>query len=165
MAAFPAVVFLSSLTGSTGANPGFKIRGEASGDTSGESVSTAGDVNGDGFADLIVGSPSHDVNGSNAGAAYVIFGKATGFSSSINLASLNGTSGFQISGELTNDQIGRKVSSAGDFNGDGFADVIVGSQVAEPALFAGQPGFHGVSYIVFGKAAGFAANVNRAKRR
>ena len=68
---FPATIQLSTLTGANG----FRITGGAAGDSAGLSVSAAGDVNGDGIDDLIVGASSADVNGSNSGAAYVIYGK------------------------------------------------------------------------------------------
>ena len=58
---------------------GFKIQGDAAGDLAGASVSSAGDVNGDGFADLIVGAMATTAAATIAGAAYVIFGKARGF--------------------------------------------------------------------------------------
>ena len=67
---FPANVDLSTLSGTTG----FKISGEAAGDWSGRSVASAGDVNGDGFDDLIIGAYKSDPHGSQSGAAYVVFG-------------------------------------------------------------------------------------------
>ena len=68
-------------------------------DRSGRSVASAGDVNGDGFADLIVGATDADPNGNYSGASYVVFGKASGFAANLDLSSLNGTNGFKISGE------------------------------------------------------------------
>ena len=62
------------------------------------SVSGAGDVNGDGFDDLIVGAFRADPNGSHSGASYVVFGRASGFASNLNLSSLDGTNGFRLSG-------------------------------------------------------------------
>ena len=106
---------------------GFQINGEAANEKSGWSVASAGDVNGDGFADLIVGAYGADPNGFNSGASYVVFGKASGFSSSLELSALDGSNGFQINGEAARDQSGRSVASAGDVNGDGFADLIVGA--------------------------------------
>ena len=80
MAQFPAVIDLTSLTGSTGLNPGFRLNGIDAGDLSGVSVASAGDVNGDGFADLIIGAPSGDPDGGeNNGEQYIVFGKASGF--------------------------------------------------------------------------------------
>jgi hypothetical protein len=72
----------SSLAGTNG----FQINGEAAGDFSGVSVASAGDVNGDGFDDLIIGAPRADPNGSTSGASYVVFGKAPGFAANLDLS-------------------------------------------------------------------------------
>src|SRR5215204_920303 len=121
MATFGAVLDLSSLDGTTG----FQISGEAEGDRSGFSVSGAGDINGDGFDDVIVGAPGADPNGPGSGAAYVVFGKASGFVANLNLSTLTGTNGFRISGAAAGDASGGSVSAAGDVNGDGYDDVII----------------------------------------
>ena len=116
-------VFLSSLNGTNG----FTINGEAEQDRSGQSVARLGDVNGDGVDDLIVGAPRHNANGySYAGAAYVVFGKPSGqsFAATLNPATLDGTNGFAIDGVSASDQAGYSVSSAGDVNGDGVADIL-----------------------------------------
>jgi Ca2+-binding RTX toxin-like protein len=138
---FAADLNLSTLDGSNG----FKINGEAADDRSGVSVASAGDVNGDGFDDLIIGANFADPNGSNSGASYVVFGKASGFAADLNLSSLNGTTGFQINGEAAYDQSGRSVASAGDVNGDGFDDLIIGASAADP-----NGSFSGASYVIFG---------------
>ena len=57
----------------------------------------------------------------------MVFGKADPFAASIDLASLNGTNGFRLRGEVAGDYAGYSVSSAGDFNGDGFSDLLIGS--------------------------------------
>ena len=148
---FSATQNLSTLDG----NNGFRLDGVAVDDQSGRSVSSAGDVNGDGFDDLIIGAGYADPNGGNSGSSYVVFGKANGFSATQNLSTLDGSNGFRLDGVAGNERSGRSVSSAGDVNGDGFDDLIIG------ALFASNNGnFSGSSYVVFGKASGFSATQN-----
>ena len=143
------VIELSSLDGSDG----FRLAGATPYDHSGFSVSGAGDVNGDGFDDVIIGAHSANPNGPYSGASYVVFGDAGGFNPTMSLANLNGGNGFKLSGGAAYDYSGFSVSDAGDVNGDGFDDVIVG------AYLAGTPGaYAGEAYVVFGKA-GFSPNV------
>src|SRR6185436_17012539 len=99
-------------------------------DFSGWSVAWAGEVNGDGFGDVIIGAYFADPNGDRWGASYVVFGKASGFAANFDLSSLNGANGFKLSGATAFDRSGRSVASAGDVNGDGFADLIVGAPSA-----------------------------------
>jgi Ca2+-binding RTX toxin-like protein len=148
---FDASIDLSSLDGGRG----FKLSGVAPDDRSGWSVASAGDVNGDGFADLIVGAPFADPHGSQSGAGYVVFGKETGFAANIDLSSLDGLTGFKLSGVATADLSGLSVASAGDVNGDGYADLVIGAMQADP-----NASYSGASYVVFGRASGFAANVD-----
>ena len=129
-----------SLLSLNGAN-GFILNGINFGDQSGNSVASAGDVNGDGIDDLIVGAPSLLVTGQS----YVVFGSNKSWSSPISLSSLNGNNGFTINGINAGDQSGWSVASAGDVNGDGIDDLIIGADDA--SLKAGQ------SYVVFGQNA------------
>jgi hypothetical protein len=119
-------------------------------------VSNAGDVNGDGFDDVIVGAPGADPNGrDSSGSSYVVFGKASGFSATMDLSSLDGSNGFRLDGVSEYDFAGKSVSNAGDVNGDGFDDVIVGASYADP-----NGDSSGSSYVVFGKASGFSATMD-----
>jgi len=91
--------------------------GAAASDLFGFSVAGAGDVNGDGFADLIVGAFANDAGGANAGRAYVYYGGPAG----------DATADLTLTGAAAGDEIGVSVAGAGDVNGDGFADLIVGA--------------------------------------
>ena len=133
-------ILLSGLNGTNG----FKLDGENNNDYSGYSVSAAGDINGDGIADLLIGAMGYP-NGSNKGRSYVMFGGSkVGGNGDILLSSLNGTNGFKLDGENNADLSGASVSAAGDINDDGVADMVVGT--------CGYPqGNHtGRSYIIFG---------------
>ena len=89
-----------------------------------------------------------------------MFGKASGFAANIDLSALDGATGFKLSGAAANDNSGYSVASAGDVNGDGFADLIVGANGADP-----HGTNSGASYVVFGKASGFAANYRSLEPR
>jgi Ca2+-binding RTX toxin-like protein len=135
---------------------GFVIKGEANDDAAGFSVSSAGDINGDGFADFIVGAPYGDAAGSNSGTAYVVFGHGGSFPSTLSLSSLNGSNGFRIDGLQSPDYAGFSVSSAGDLNGDGLGDLIIG------APNAGSK-YEGAAYVLYGRSTGFGAAVDVSK--
>jgi hypothetical protein len=115
---------------------------------SGNSVARAGDVNSDGFRDFLIGAPgaTPSIGLRDAGITYVVFGNAKGDFADKVLARLNGTNGFEIDGTNASDEMGLTVASAGDINGDGLSDIVVG---ARPS-----------SYVVFGNASGFPAKLD-----
>lgn len=93
------------------------ILGENAYDHFGRSVASAGDVNGDGYSDVVVGAPMHDGAGDNAGRAYVYWGGPW----------WTGTPNAVLEPEGAGDFFGQAVASAGDINGDGYDDVAVGA--------------------------------------
>ncbi len=125
---------------------GFRIDGDLASGQSGWSVAGAGDVNGDGLADLIIGAPSASNSGYWSGSSYVVYGNAT--STNLDLASLPAGRGFRIDGAAAYEISGNSVSGAGDVNGDGLEDIIIGS----PNAHNNSRGNSGSSYVIYGGA-------------
>ena len=152
---FASFIRLSNLDGTNG----FRLDGIDAGDQSGRSVASAGDVNGDGFDDLVIGAYDAGPDGkSGAGESYVVFGTDAGFSASLSLAALDGSNGFRLDGINALDRSGISVASAGDVNGDGFDDLVIGAYEADPD----GKGRAGETYVVFGTDAGFSASLSLA---
>jgi Ca2+-binding RTX toxin-like protein len=158
----PAIVARDSLDGGNGfvidaANPllASTLRGAG-----------AGDVNGDGFDDLVIGSRYSGAAGKHfasdeTGTAYVIYGKASGFAPTIELASLPADAGFSFSGADQYDHAGSAVRGIGDVNGDGFGDFLIGAPSVGPFdIYVGRniedlvTADIGAAYVVFGTGAG-----------
>jgi hypothetical protein len=139
--------------------PDVVLTGQAFDDHFGVTVSSAGDLNGDGFSDVIVGASENDAGGVDAGRAYIYFGGAAP----------NAIVDLTLTGAAPGDRFGYAVSSAGDFNADGFADVAVGAYqsggTGRASVFFGGPGLDALSDITLtGEAAGdrFGVDVNSA---
>ena len=139
---------LSALDGTNG----FVLNGIDGDDRSGRSVSSAGDVNGDGYDDLIIGAFFADPNGGNSGETYVVYGGASapGTAGVLALSALDGTNGIVLNGIDADDESGISVSSAGDVNGDGYDDLIIGANLADPNGVSSA----GETYVFYGGATG-----------
>ncbi len=132
-----------------GKDGGFGFMGRDFNDGFGYDVAGAGDVNGDGMADLVFGAPSYA-----GGTAWVAFGRPAGFPAG--LSDIGADLGFKIIGEGTYSGAGTVVSAAGDVNGDGLADLLVG------APYGGD--WRGAFHVVFGKADGAAVHLEDVAR-
>src|SRR5215216_3384306 len=106
------------------------------GEQFGNSVANAGDVNGDGYPDVIVGSWTSDVPTGDAGSAYVYFGGPQA----------DGVPDLTLHGQAFDDNFGTSVAAAGDMNGDGYGDLIVGAWRAVSSTRTGR------AYVYFGGA-------------
>jgi hypothetical protein len=112
--------------------------GDEDGARFGCAVGTAGDVNGDGFSDLLVGAETHQAGGSDRGRAYAHLGSPTGPSSSPS---------WTVSGDEDLGYLGFSVGAAGDVNGDGYSDVVVGAPWQDAGGTAGADRGRAVLYL------------------
>ena len=145
---FGSELLLSALNGSNG----FQIDGEYEYDFSGYAVDGLGDFNGDGCDDLIIGAYGNDPHGPNSGAAYIVYGSDQGFGQNLALWQLTGGNGFKVVGINAGDELGFAVSAAGDVNGDGFDDALIGAPTTDHGGNAA-----GSAYVVLGANSGFSA--------
>jgi len=131
-----AVIYHGSATG-LGTAADTTLTGPGSDAEFGFSVSTAGDINRDGYDDVIVGAPSYN---SEAGRVYAFMGSSSG---------INTTAGWSVDGDQSQAEFGYSVSEAGDLNGDGYGDVIIGAPFYND---------YGRAYVYIGSADGLGTS-------
>ena len=106
--------------------PDARLAGETSGDRAGWVVANAGDFNGDGVSDVLVGAPNADpANRPDAGVVYVVYGPRAGLPETLG----PGPRVLRLIGAERGDRLGSTAAAAGDVNGDGLGDVTVGAPV------------------------------------
>jgi hypothetical protein len=150
-----AFVFLGSASGIADGGPSTastQLQSDQVDARFGYSVAGAGDVNDDGYSDVIVSAPFYDAGEIDEGAAFVFLGSAAG------IADGNpSTAATQLESDQDGARLGYSVAGAGDINGDGYADVIVGANRYD----AGET-HEGAAFVFLGSASGIVANGNPA---
>lgn len=140
---FPATIDPSTLTGVLG----FRVASNTDFDNVGRVVARAGDINADKVADFLLTATGAN---SGRGYTYVVYGRNTardgGFPADVDLANLDGIDGFVIYGTSTSYNSGEAAASAGDFNGDGISDIIIGA----PENTVGADDYAGETFVLFG---------------
>ncbi|MBN2092687.1 FG-GAP repeat protein, partial [candidate division KSB1 bacterium] len=133
----------------TSADVIFTMEGYGSG-SCGYSLASAGDVNGDKIPDMVISAPEARPNGAYSGKTYLILGRANGWGSQkVNLGNVEAS----FTGENSFDRSGWSVSSAGDYNGDGFSEILIGMFNEENKKI-----ISGKSYFIEGKTTGWERN-------
>lgn len=118
--------------------------GESAGDQAGYSTAGGGDTNGDGYTDFLIGAPYHDYGAADSGAAYVLLGGR--HSGVVDLSAADG----KVAGEGGDDGAGWSLANAGDMDGDGDADVLIGAVIEDSAATNA-----GAAYLMYGPLAPF----------
>jgi uncharacterized repeat protein (TIGR01451 family) len=126
--------------------PDWSAESDQAGATVGWSVATAGDVNGDGYSDVLLGAPTYDNGQNDEGRASVYLGSPAGLSE---------VEGWTAEGNQADAYLGISVSTAGDVNGDGYADVIIGA-----SEYDGGQENEGAAYVFHGSFAGLSATAD-----
>lgn len=126
---------------------GFVMYGENQSDQAGSELAFGGDFNGDGRDDLIIGAPEADTPVTNAGSVYLLHGWDLPFPAAFDLDNIDNANGFILEGNDNWDRTGSAVGNAGDFNGDGISDLIIGVNGND---FNGAS--NGTVFVVFGSS-------------
>jgi len=134
-----------------GAN--YSFIGENESDLAGISVSGTGDVDGDGFDDILIGANSSDDGGEDAGKAYLVLSGSLSDFSTIDLADAD----YSFVGEASEDYAGRSVSSAGDVDGDGLDDLLIGAYGNDEGGDSA-----GKSYLILSSSLGGTSSIDLA---
>ncbi len=134
----------------------FIIDGVSAGDHAGSSVGSVTDLNGDGKAEILIGASGMD-NGAvlDAGAAFVLWGKATTGGIDLGDPFTGGGKGYVMKGEAAGDHVGGVMTSIADLNGDGKAEILVGAPDSDGAKVDA-----GAAYVVWGKSTSSAVNLS-----
>ncbi len=138
---------LFDLTALDGSN-GFRIQGVYPLGALGQEGAHVGDVDGDGISDIMLSSPGADPDGRiNAGQVYVLYGgHHIGDAGTIRVPdAIVPANGLIINGVHAGDKAGARLGAAGDFNGDGYGDLLITAYFAVP-----EPGARGLVYLVYG---------------
>ncbi len=122
----PSTIEMSAFADSIG----FTIESDIVGQRIGYSIAS-GDLNNDSIDDILIGAYYSDLNGTDTGTSYIIFGKKSSFGDGVNVTDLKAQEGLVIYGENTYDRSGEKVA-IGDVNNDGIEDALIGSSGADP---------------------------------
>jgi hypothetical protein len=120
------------------------LEGTQANDVFGITVASAGDVNGDGYSDVLVGAPFYTNGQTNEGRAFLFYGSATGISL---------TAAWTSESNQANTMYAQAVSTAGDVNGDGYSDIIIGCR-----LFSNDQATEGRAFAYYGSATGLPAS-------
>ncbi len=139
-------LYYGSATGPS-LSPDWQSEGDRPRSAYGASVAGAGDINNDGYDDILIGASKFDSGGSDVGRVYLFLGGPAGPAA---------VADWFSSGDAATDYYGSAVSSAGDVNGDGFADVLIGANLDTPFIF-GPRWDAGRLHLFHGSATGLAA--------